>query len=576
MARPRSTRPLLLLCLAAPLSFAAGAAPGGGESDEVPAGGPAFTIGKGADAVAWDRRAVEHLWNRAGFGIPEGEIDRWVQAGPQALVDHLLAPRPLAGQRLTPSFTFTPAPIDPIEYEQTPLEERRKYRQRSRKENATAFRGLRARWLRQIVRGDDPLRDRMCMFWHGVFTSSYADLKHPVPIIQQHDTLRDGALGSYAELLRRMLRDPALLKYLNNDQNRKGKPNENLAREVMELFSLGEGHYTEKDVQEAARALTGAGVRSFKNVPKYRFAKKRHDRGEKTVLGETGAHGPEDLATILLAQEACPRFVARSIIEYLEGVPAAEERVETYAALLRSTDYDVGFLLRRLLLDPGFYRDDVRAARVASPVDYLVGTAIRLEQDVPTGVLADAAASLGQDLFQPPNVKGWDEGLAWISTATFMLRGNFAGALLGQVDTESMRADAISFVQEMGEEGGMMESMTPKEMRAVGKEQLRRDELAGFARALERAEYDFDASIARAVSDTGARTDREISEALLDLLLAIPAPSETVAFVQGQLTEAREAAGVAPGRLVQSRARSEDILREVSHLILSLPEAQLH
>ena len=568
-------RSLALTALLALLAGPAAAQPAGdgGADDLEPR---VHTVGHGADAVRWDRRAVEHLWNRAGFGIPEHEIDRWVAAGPRALVDHLLAPRPLAGQELTPSFTFRPEPIDPVEFELTPLEERRKFRQRSRKENGVAFRGLRERWLTQILRREDPLRDRMCMFWHGVFTSSYQDIKHPSPIIGQHDTLRAGALGSYEALLRRMLEDPALLRYLNNDQNRKGKPNENLAREVMELLSLGEGNYTEEDVQEAARALTGAGLVKLRNVDTYRFAPGRHDRGEKTILGVTGRHDPAALATILLDQEACPRFIARSVIEYLEGVEPDEERVARYAALLRETGHDVGFLLRRLLLDPAFYRDEAVAARVTSPVDYLAGIAIRLDQELPGAVLADAATSLGQDLFRPPNVKGWDEGLSWISTSTFMLRGNFAGAILGVVDTASMRADAAAFAEEMGAMDGEMAAMTPKEMRAMSKEQLRRDELATFARSLEREDHRFETSIAKLVQRTGAGTDAEVASALLDVLLAIEAPSETRALVEGQLARAREAAGIEAGGLMQARRRSERILREVAHLVLSLPEAQLH
>lgn len=545
--------------------------------------GLAAAPSSGVPVIVWDRRAVEHVWNRAGFGIHADEIDRWVAAGQVALVEYLLAPRPLlnpdgdggALHEPTPSFVFEAPRIDPSVYAQQTLEERRAYRSEARKINAAAMRDLRHTWVRQIFAGDDPLRDRMTMFWHSVFTSSYATVRNARPIVLQHDTLRSGALGSYDALLRAMLHDAALLRYLDNDKNRKGKPNENLAREVMELFSLGEGNYTEADVGETARALTGAGAANQFYGGDYRFYRKRHDSGVKTILGVEGRHSPDDVASILLDQPSCARFIAGSLIEYLEGVAPTEERLERHARTLRETDYDVGFLVRKILLDPAFYRDEIIGARISSPMDYLAGVTRRLGVSVPPAFVASGAAIIGQTLFEPPNVKGWDEGLAWMSTANFMLRGNIAGAILGQVDAASMRSDAMDFVEEMAGEAGM-EEMSSGDMQSMGREQLRRDEMNLLVRLLRNEKYEVGGSLTRDVLSDGARSDRAVIESLLDRLLAIEAPEETIVMLERRLALAREATGLPAKRFVQSRGKAEPVLRELAHLILSLPEAQIH
>lgn len=537
---------------------------------------PSVTPARGSDeTVEWDRRAVQHLWNRAGFGVRATDIDLWVEAGQEALVDHLFAPRPIADQAIAPRFVAREPRLSAERVKELSRERRRELIRERNRTRRNQFVALRDDWVQRMIVGEDPLRDRMTLFWHGVFTSSYATVKRTDAIVAQHDTLRDGALGSYADLLRAMLRDPAMLVYLDNDENRKGRPNENLAREVMELFSLGEGNYTEVDVKEAARALTGAGVKGTVTGASYRFERKHHDGGDKTILGVSGDLGPDDLADILLDQPACATYIARSIIEYLEGVPADDARVERYAQGLRETGYDVGFMVRKLFLDPAFYRDDVVGARVASPIDYVVGTATRLDLDLPPRFVVDASASLGQDLFQPPNVKGWDEGMAWITTSTFMMRGNVAGAMLGIVDPEAMRADALNLMLDLAESGDM-DGMTAKEMRSVGKQQLRRDEVAKLAGLLKRQDYEPNAYLTRTLMNARTRTDAEAVAVLTDVLLAIEPPPETVRMLTRQLRELRETFDIDEADLARSHGRCERVLRRLGHLVLSLPEAQLH
>lgn len=567
MKTKRRAQNLLAGLLASPLvALALGGTPALAQETEVPDGA----------TIAWDARAVEHLWNRAGFGIAPEEIQGWVDAGQDALIDHLFALRPLEGHAPIPDFEYDEPRFDRREYASMGEDAKRKQRQKVRQRRNAAFREFRANWVSQILNGDDPLRDRMTLFWHGLFTSSYQTVKHPGLMADQHETLRDGALGSYGQLLRDMLEDPAMLRYLDNDKNRKGRPNENLAREVMELFSLGEGNYTEKDVQEAARALTGAGVANPANGGTYRFFPRRHDKGEKTILGVEGRHRPEHLASILLDQPACATYIAGRIIEYLEGVEPSPERVAAYAEVLRSTDHDVGALLRRLFRDPAFYRPEVVGARIASPVDYVVGMAVRTGADVPPHFVIEATKVLGQELFQPPTVKGWDEGLAWITTSTFMLRGNIAGAVLGQISPETIRADALEFVKEMAESDEMDMEMSPREMRAMGRKQLQRDAMTRLVRLLFRDEFVPARDLAEGVRASGATTDLEVARALCARLLAIEPPPETLRLLAGRLGELRAAKGLDEKRFAGSMRRAEGILAELAHLCLSLPEAQLH
>jgi len=518
--------------------------------------------------LPWDRRSVEHVWNRAGFGIRSEDVDAWVEAGPRALVDHLVRPRPSVGDEARVPHEYEPLPYTAAEYNRAAGDEKRELRKQRNRWFRAQFAAFREGWVAGMVAGEDPLRDRMTLMWHGVFTSSLETVKRPSLIIQQHETIRSRALGSYSGLLHAMLEDPALLVYLDNDDNRKGRPNENLAREVMELFALGEGNYGEVDISEAARSLTGAGVAPALDVATYRFNPKRHDTESKTILGVRGNHGPADLADILLDQPACSSFVARTVIEYLEGVPAADERVEEYASRLRETGYDVGYLVERLLLDPRFYRDEVIGARVSSPIDFLVGSAIRLDSDLPTAFIVEAAADLGQDLFQPPNVKGWDEGIAWITTSTFMMRGNIAGAIVGAVDIETLRADA-SDMMDMSGAMDEMGPMTGKQKRKSEGQQIRRYEVAGLASILRRAKYEPSSMEARAVRDAGASSDREVVELLAARLLAIEPPDETLQMLELQLREIREKYEVEAADLPR-------FFHEFSHLVLSLPEAQLH
>ena len=530
--------------------------------------------------ITWDRAAVEHLWNRAGFGIAEAHIDPWVSAGPEALVEHLLS---RTGEGVTIELTSPP----------TTFKERRALSGTARQEANRAWRRwsrgqmqiYRSWWVGQLLDSADPLGDRMTLFWQGVFTSSDEAVRDVRMIKGQHELLRKNATGNYATLLRGILRDPAMLVYLNNNQNRKQSPNENLAREVMELFTLGIGNYTEHDVKGAARALTGHTVQGVE----YRFNRRQHDVTSKTILGVRGNHDVGDLAGILLDQPACAAFIAGSLIEYLEGLPAEALRVERYAALLRAHEYELAPLLSALFLDPEFYRSDVRGARVSSPLDYLIGMSVRLgldpgarakdQEPALPGFVAQASSILGQTTFRPPNVKGWNEGHAWITTSNFMQRGNLAGALLGVIDGKTLRAEADELADSMmGSMDEVMEDEVPIMTLAVAKKQARRQlNQDAFARAvnrLRRSAWKPRLNLGPTLRAASAKTDGQVVEVLTETLLAIELPLETRRMLTAEVRREREAAGLQVGDLALRKHGT--LLRRLAHLILSLPEAQLH
>ncbi|MGE3809711.1 MAG: DUF1800 family protein, partial [Gemmataceae bacterium] len=252
------------------------------------------------------------------------------------------------------------------------------------------------------------------------------------PVLQQHQNAvqRQQALGKIAPLLLAKSRDPAQLIWLDSTSNVKGAPNENYAREVMELFSLGVGNYTEKDVQEAARAFTGWHTAGNRFV----FNKPQHDSGAKTVLGQTGNWDGTDIVRIVLAQPAAARFLAGKLFrEFVnENVEPPAALLEPLAVQLRKTDYDMAAVLRTILSSKLFFSQHAYRQRIKSPIEFLVGLVRSLEgENISPRELAGNLEGMGQKLFLPPSVKGWDGGKAWLNSATILTRHNLAWALLG-------------------------------------------------------------------------------------------------------------------------------------------------
>lgn len=571
---------LLLVVALAPFAFAS--------SPASPVATDGGSMGPSTNA-AWDARAVEHLYNRAGFGARPADIEEGLRLGRAALVEKLVTQR-----APVPEFKIEPVlPDDPRALRDMSKEDRQKVQRDLRIEDRRQMLEYMRWWFERMESGADPLQEKMVLFWHGLLTSSVDEVKRGWLCLQQNQLYRAHALGSYRELLEAIVEDPAMLVYLDNQVNKKGSPNENLAREIMELFSLGVGNYTEDDIKEGARALTGNGVNLLNG--QFEFHARLHDDGEKTILGQKGRWKGRDFVRILLEQPACARHIAHRLLLYFEGVEPAPARLASYAADLHKSGFALQPFLTRLFNDDAFYRDEARGARVLGPVEYMVGSARRLGIEAPPVLLASGATLLGQRLFAPPSVKGWDEGESWITTASLMQRGNLAGMMLGVVkladvfseadlnDEPAMDGAAMG-PDTMGDDpAGADDDKPAKKRGARGKDETPAKlagpksgnyvyaALRGFERAGWRPTVDFTGRMRAA----GAKDDAQIVDRMLDELLAIHAPADTRRQMLEFVAHERGTMNVADGKLLDAGKDAEKVLRRLAHLILSLPEAQL-
>ncbi|HEX7449544.1 MAG TPA: DUF1800 domain-containing protein [Pirellulales bacterium] len=394
----------------------------------------------------WNLRRVVHLHRRAGFAATWDELQRDLNDGPQAAIDRLLAGRAYS--------TGVPEAFEDTS--------------RLLCDAAVAsgsIHRLKAWWIYRMLFSPDPLGERLTLLWHNHFATSNRKVEDVSLMRRQNDLLRQYARAPFGELLARAVKDPALLVWLDADSNRREHPNENLARELMELFSLGVGNYSENDVKEAARALTGWTVknREFREVADY------HDDGEKTILGGAGRWRGDDLVKLLLDQPATSRRLARRVCKMLMGEGAAnDETVEALAAGLRERKLDIAWAVGTVLRSNEFFDDANIGNRVLGPAQFVVGSVRALEMFDPppsTIVLAEWTAALGQDLFEPPNVFGWAGGRAWLNTRSLIARGNFAARLAeGGLQSAAMPPDWVKLGRRHGCEtqeqfGGMLQRL---------------------------------------------------------------------------------------------------------------------
>lgn len=319
-------------------------------------------------------------------------------------------------------------------------DERRERQRALRQQAIQEIRALRQWWLERMRSGPYPLQEKLTLFWHGHFATSAIKVRSPYAMYLQNETLRAHAAGSWRELIRAVARDPAMLVYLDNALSRPQRPNENFARELMELFTLGEGQYTEEDVRESARAFTGLTLEAERLA--FVFRPNLHDDGPKTFLGHTGAFTADDIIDLILAHGEAAPFIARKLATYFMGQEPDPGLVQDLAAVLRHNDWDLAAMLRSLLLSPAFYDPAVIQAKIKSPVQWLVGTCRILERPLPPAALSERMLQdLGQELFAPPNVKGWDGGYSWISTTTLTLRNEYAAWLVDGRNASGLRPD---------------------------------------------------------------------------------------------------------------------------------------
>jgi uncharacterized protein (DUF1800 family) len=364
-------------------------------------------------ADPWGRKWAAHLLRRAAFGASRADLLQAERLGQEATLDLLLRGRPEAEEAqeaLTDAGRVAARRGDEV---------------------------LRGWWLYGMLHGLHPLREKLTLFWHNHFATSNDKVQSAELMFRQNCLLREHALGKFGPFLQAVSKDPAMLTWLDSNRNVKGAPNENYARELMELFSLGVGNYSERDVREAARAFTGWHT----NSEGFTFNRRAHDDGTKTVLGQTGPWDGADVVRIVLAQPAAARFLVRKLYHFL-----ISETAEPPAALLeplcesfRKSDYDVAALVRTMLASRHFYSGHAFRQRVKSPVEYVLGAVqavyLRLSEEdadyrpLPAQVLVGRLLAMSQRLFAPPNVKGWPGGRSWLSTSTVLERDNFAEAV---------------------------------------------------------------------------------------------------------------------------------------------------
>jgi uncharacterized protein (DUF1800 family) len=354
----------------------------------------------------WDRRKVGHLYRRAAFGATAQEIDAGVRDGHEKTLARILEGGPEA-EDFTRTSDFMSS-------------------ERSMPSGAPQGR-LSAWWLDRMLKTHHPLREKMTLFWHNHFATSNEKVRNARFMLGQYHLMREHALGSFRELLVAMGTDAAMMVWLDTVGSTKGNPNENYARELMELFSLGIGNYTETDIREAAKAFTGYEIKDGKGTRTARL----HDAGEKSVFGNRGKFVGEDIARLCLEKDACPRFIVRKLYRYLisESDDAPAELVDPLAEKYREWNFDTGKLVATMLRSNLFFSPAAYRARIKSPVEFACGIVRGLEGAVGTLPLAQALEGLGQVLFAPPSVKGWDGGQAWLNAQTLLGRNNLALAL---------------------------------------------------------------------------------------------------------------------------------------------------
>lgn len=371
----------------------------------------------------------QHLLWRAGFGVSAADL---------ADLDHI-APHKWY-RRLEKASATAPSPIDTIsasvknmlqegseDLSQMKAEERKAYnanrRRQLNKQSNLDIRDMTLAWMEEMISGAQ-LREKMALFWHGHFACRVNNSLYQQQLLH---IIRTHALASFGELLRAVSKSASMLAFLNNQQNRKRKPNENFAREVMELFTMGRGHYTEQDIKESARAFTGWG---FRRDGSFVFREGVHDTGEKQVLGRRGRFGGDEVLSIILEQKQTARHLCSKLYRFLVNEEINEEQVNWLADRYYNSNYDTGKLLRDIFTSDWFYEEQHIGNRIKSPVEYLVGIQRVLPMQLRNGqVRILLQRLLGQWLFNPPNVAGWPGGTAWIDSSSLMLRLRIPGLI---------------------------------------------------------------------------------------------------------------------------------------------------
>ncbi|PKB65285.1 MAG: hypothetical protein BZY82_09175 [SAR202 cluster bacterium Io17-Chloro-G3] len=346
-----------------------------------------------------ERVRIGHLLRRAGFGARQEDYDKFLAMGLDATVDYLL---------------------DYDSVDNSALESRLASLDLDMEKGSQ----LKQWWLIRMIYTERPLQEKMVLFWHGILTSSYKK-GGSLFMHVQNELFRKHALDNYDVLLKAVSRDPAMLNWLDSKRNKKRAPNENYSRELMELFTMGIGHYTEEDVRESARAFTGWGLLKGE----FRFNPKDHDNLSKRFLGKTGDFHGDDIVDIILEHPATGDFIARELFSFFAYDDPEPEIIQSLAATFQTSKYSMKAVMRQILTSPAFYSEKAYRAKIKSPSELVAGTVRSLGIETDGKPLSRWTEIMGQVLFAPPDVSGWDGGETWINSTTLLQRLNFVNLI---------------------------------------------------------------------------------------------------------------------------------------------------
>jgi hypothetical protein len=381
---------------------------------------------------------MAHLMRRAGFGAGRDELEARVAKGYEATVEELLHPERQEPVDAYTLLRYQPAALLPGG--QPPMGN--------------------VNWMFYLVNTKRPLEEKIALFWHHVFATGNAKVDNYDQLLEQIKLFRDKGMGNYRDLLVELAKNPSMIFWLDNNENHGNAVNENWGRELLELFSMGVGNYTEKDVREASRAFTGWTFETkiprlpYGRFPwKFEYRPEDHDDGEKEFLGHRGRFNGEDIINIIVEQPACARFVARHLYNFFVAdepqvpawsieAPRDPQAIDTLATTFRQSNYDIRSVLR-VLFNSDFFKN-ARFQHMKSPAEVVVGT-LRLVggYEIPRpgyGELSMQPAYMGQDLLNPPSVEGWHTGKEWINSGSLMARINFVAELIGDPSLPGVRA----------------------------------------------------------------------------------------------------------------------------------------
>jgi uncharacterized protein (DUF1800 family) len=428
----------------------------------------------------WTIFEAAHLLNRAGFGGSPQRILEFHKLGREKAVDSLVEPAEAESALPPPAWS---TPENALQAQRERIAAQRELQERTRTmEPEPADRARRAAnqanqrmdrlqvteaqawWFRRMLVTEAPLREKMTLFWHDHFATSAQKVRQPVLLVRQNELFRRHAFGSFKELTAAIVVDPAMMFYLDTQNSRRGRPNENFAREVMELFTLGEGNYSEDDIRHAAKAFTGYQI--SRTTGQVTLNRRAWDDSQKTIFGERGRFTGNDVVNLIFKQRAASRFLPRKLWEFFVAENPSEETIDTLAESFMRSEFRIGPLLREIFLSREFYAEPVVRSQIKSPIQYLVQLLKQLEIEAPPpGFALPAQQQLGQVLFMPPNVAGWDGGKAWINTNTLLARYNLAGNLTKGTTSNGRQTTAARGARPAMEESPeMMETMEMTEM----------------------------------------------------------------------------------------------------------------